>query len=138
MNDPSVPPARFLEFEREKTRREKEAASAHHLSQSLDRLMKDLAPARGKDPIGSLEDVCVLWRQAVGDQLGNLSEPYRWQGGVLTVRVHSIPLATELQGFKEKALVARLSEAGLEGIHSIRFRGGERFSDTTKREGCEN
>ena len=138
MNEPPVPPARFLEFEREKTRREREAASAHHLSQSIDGLMKGLAPARGKDPLGSLEDVCVLWRQAVGDELGNLSEPYRWHGGVLSVLVRSIPLAAELQGFEEKDLVARLSKAGLAGIHSIRFRGGERFSDTAKREGCEN
>lgn len=138
MNEPFVPPARFLEFEREKARREKEAASAEHLSRSIEGLMKGLAPARGKEPLSGLEDVCVLWRKVVGDAIGSLSEPCRWRGGVLTVLVRSVPLAAELQGFEEKALVARLSKAGLEGIHSIRFQGGECFSDTTKREGCEN
>lgn len=137
MNISRVPPVRFLELEMEKKRREKDAASARPLANSVKTVLQRVAPTKGRDPLGKIQQVRDMWHQAVGAEIAQRSTPERWREGVLTVVVDTAPLTSELQCFGEQALVADLAKMGLEGIHSIRFETG-RPGGATRGEGCES
>ena len=138
MKGPEIPSVRFLELEREKAAREKVAASARPLWHSGEMVLKGLAPARGKDPLGEIHQVREIWKQVVGEEISKLTHPQRYREGVLIVGVQAAPLASELQAFGERALVGRLAEMGLEGVHSIRFQVGRGTGANAGGEGCEN
>lgn len=138
MKGPHISPPRFLELEIEKARRKKEDARARPVWQSVEMVLKELVPTRSKDPLGGIQQIRGIWEQVVGQEIGKLTQPQRYKGGVLIVAVQAAPLAAELQSFDERMLVERLAGMGLEGVHSIRFQTGGLPDAAAGGEGCEN
>lgn len=101
-------------------------------------VLKELAPTRSKDLLGGIQQIRGIWEQVVGQEIGKLTQPQRYKGGVLIVAVQAAPLAAELQSFDERVLVERLAGMGLEGVHSIRFQTGGLSDAAAGGEGCEN
>ena len=103
------------------------------LKDVLKKVMLDLAPAvspltagldRELGSAGQIEKLQNMWATVVGPEIANLSRVTRYRGGVLTVRVSSSPLLSELRGFARDKLQEELNEAGLEALHDLRLVAG--------------
>lgn len=130
-----VRPVSFLEEERAARR-----PVPKRLAGFVDDVLKKHQPARVKvggvsptRPDRQLDTLTELWAKTVGPGIAKVTKVTRYRGGILTVKVQSAAVRTELE-FARAHLIDALAEQGLSGVHEIRFghsassnyRGGSR------------
>ncbi|MFQ5654398.1 MAG: DciA family protein [Planctomycetota bacterium] len=91
------------------------------LSEVLQALIARLAPSAGATAGSTLPELREIWSTTVGREVDRMTRVVSYRRGVLTVEVSSAPLLAELRAFAREDLLVSLSEAGLTGVHSLRF-----------------
>jgi predicted nucleic acid-binding Zn ribbon protein len=104
------------------TRRRSDAKGKKHQPVHIGTALADFVASLGID--GTLKRYALIagWADVVGEQIARVTEPQRFENGVLFVHVKTAPWRTELS-MQRGEIIRRLnSAAGADVVKDIRFR----------------